>query len=319
MKSRWPVVMGTLVGILALMLVLAGCEGQQGTQGAQGPKGDTGAAGPQGPKGDTGATGPQGAQGAKGDTGATGPQGAAPSEAQLQALVTQAIQGPKAAAADIAHGGRLYDAWWKDDAGATAPTGNHALWALQTTNTRTGTDTFRCKECHGWDYKGKGGAYSKGSHLTGFVGTYDAGTTKSKAQIAEILKGSTDYRHDFSKVMSAKAISDLAAFLSEGLVNETKYIDYATKKPIGADVARGKTRYDSSCAACHGADGKQLNFGSTTAPEYVGTLAADNPWEFTHKVRSGQPGTSMPSAIVSGWSMQDVMDVVAYAQTLPTK
>ena len=43
--------------------------------GAQGPKGDTGAAGPQGPKGDTGDTGPQGEQGPKGDTGATGPQG----------------------------------------------------------------------------------------------------------------------------------------------------------------------------------------------------------------------------------------------------
>ena len=43
-------------------------------QGAQGPKGDTGATGATGPKGDTGATGPQGP---KGDTGATGPQGPA--------------------------------------------------------------------------------------------------------------------------------------------------------------------------------------------------------------------------------------------------
>lgn len=46
-----------------------------GKDGAQGPKGDTGATGAQGPKGDTGATGAQGSKGDKGDTGATGPQG----------------------------------------------------------------------------------------------------------------------------------------------------------------------------------------------------------------------------------------------------
>jgi len=51
----------------------------------------------------------------------------------------------------------------------------------------------------------------------------------------------------------------------------------------------------------------------------VGTLAADNPWEFLHKVRFGQPGTTMPSATELGWSLQDVADVLAHAQTLPTK
>lgn len=48
--------------------------------GAQGPKGDTGAVGPQGPKGDAGETGlqgPQGEQGPKGDPGAEGPTGPA--------------------------------------------------------------------------------------------------------------------------------------------------------------------------------------------------------------------------------------------------
>ena len=295
---------------------LAGPTGSAGERGAAGAAGVAGPTGPQGSAGSAGATGPQGP---KGDTGTQGPQGLAPSQAQLLELVTQVVQGPKASAADIAHGGRLYDKWWNEDPGASEPTGNQPLWALQTTNTRTGPDTNRCKECHGWDYKGKGGAYGKGSHLTGFVGVYSAGTTKSKAQLLEILKGAGDYRHDFSKVLSANALADLAAFLSEGLVNETLYIDYATKKTIGGDAGRGKARYDTTCAACHGADGKQLNFGSATTPEYVGTLASDNPWEFLHKVRSGQPGTAMPSAIVLGWSIQDTLDVLAHAQTLPAK
>ena len=132
----------------------------------------------------------------------------------------------------------------------------------------------------------------------------------------DFLKGATDYRHDFSKALSAKALADLAAFLSEGLVNETLYIDYATKKPIGADVARGKTRYDSTCAACHGSDGRQIPFHDD---EGVGDVATDNPWETLNKVRFGQPGTTMPSVVVLGWSLQDALDVLAYAQSLPTK
>jgi len=41
---------------------------------------------------------------------------------------------------------------------ATSP-----LWATQSSNTRSGKDTWRCKECHGWDYMGVDGAYGSGS------------------------------------------------------------------------------------------------------------------------------------------------------------
>ncbi len=220
--------------------------------------------------------------------------------------------------ASIARGGRLYDNWISETKAAT-PAANQSLWALQTTNTRTGTDTWRCKECHGWDYKGKGGAYSKGSHFTGFVGVYDAGTSKSQEQLLEILKGSTDIRHDFSKVLDAQSLGELAGFLSQSLVNENPYIDFATKKPIGGNATRGAQFYGSVCAACHGSDGKQLNFGSAEAPEFVGTLALDNPWEFVHKVRFGQAGAAMPSGLVTGWNFQDGIDVLLHAQTLPAK
>jgi thiosulfate dehydrogenase len=60
-----------------------------------------------------------------------------------------------------------------------------------------------------------------------------------------------------------------------------------------------------------------LNFGSDDDPEYVGTIAVDNPWEFFHKVRVGQPGTSMPASLDSGWSQQDLLDLLAFAQSLP--
>ena len=235
-------------------------------------------------------------------------------------LLALALVGVAVAQADpssVAKGGRLYDAWWKEAPGASAPTGDHPLGATQTTNTRKGTDTWRCKECHGWDYGGKDGAYGSGSHKTGFVGVSVAAGKKSQAELVAILKGSSNPNHDFSKLIDDTSINNLASFLKEGLVDMSQYIDQSTKKPKRGDAARGRVLYDGSCASCHGADGTAMNFGSEAAPEYVGTLAKDNPWEFTHKIRAGQPGTAMPSALVSGWSMENVMDVLAHSQTLP--
>lgn len=210
-------------------------------------------------------------------------------------------------------GGRLYDNWWKE-AGIEAPSGDHPLWATQTTNTRTGTDTWRCKECHGWDYKGADGAYGSGSHFTGFPGL-DGAASKTFDELVAILSGSVNPDHDFSTI-GDDAIADLVTFLQTGLVDFSSGIDAETKSAIGADSAHGEDLF-AACAACHGVDGRMLNFGSDEEPEYIGTLALDNPWEFLHKVRAGQPGTAMPAAMDGGWSMEDFLDLLAFAQTLP--
>lgn len=236
----------------------------------------------------------------------------------LLALAGYSLAQAQASPASIAKGGKLYDKWWKVVPNAVEPKGDHPLWASQTTNTRTGPDTWRCKECHGWDYKGKDGAYGSGSHKTGFVGVYNAGAAKSKAELVAILKGSTNPKHDFSALIDADSLSSLADFLKEGLADDSKYINYQTKKPIGGNLEQGKQVFTSSCAPCHGADGTQLNFGSEKEPEYVGTIASDNPWEFLHKVMSGQPGAPMPSGFESGWAREKAVDVLTFAQTLPT-
>ena len=62
--------------------------------------------------------------------------------------------------ADAAQGGRIYDKWWLAVfGGVPAPTIDHPIWSQQMTNMRSGADTWRCKECHGWDYKGVDGIY----------------------------------------------------------------------------------------------------------------------------------------------------------------
>ncbi len=233
---------------------------------------------------------------------------------------TALAAAPMSNAESVARGGLLYDAWWKVVPGAKEPKDNHPLWASQTTNKRKGSVSWRCKECHGWDYTGKDGAYGSGSHKTGFPGVWNAAQKKSVDELAAILKGSANPQHNFSSLLRPQDVADLANFLKGGLVDVKKYVDYKSKKPIGGDIERGKAPY-ALCGACHGPDGKKLNFGTDKAPEYVGTIAKENPQEFLHKIRLGQPGSqpAMPGALVLGWDMKQVVDLLAYTQTLPEK
>lgn len=223
--------------------------------------------------------------------------------------------GEPTSAGSLSLGGRLYDKWWTE-AGVDEPSSDQPLWASQTTNTRSGGDTWRCKECHGWDYMGADGAYGSGSHFTGFPGVYDS-QSKSFDEIVAIINGSANAEHDFS-AMGDEAVTDLATFLKNGLVDVSPLIDAETKAAIGGDTAQGEELY-AACSGCHGDDGRTLNFGSDEEPEYVATIALDNPWEFIHKVRAGQPGTAMPASLDSGWDEQDLLDLLAFAQSLPTE
>jgi thiosulfate dehydrogenase len=214
----------------------------------------------------------------------------------------------------VAIGGQLYDRWWTVAEGATEPIEDQALWATQSTNTRSGSTTWRCKECHGWDYKGDEGAYSSGSHYTGFIGVLEA-SSQSPNEILAILTGSQNSDHDFSTVLDEESIESLVEFITEGgVIDVSPYIN-PDKTINGADLDNGEILYNKVCEVCHGADGRTIDFDEN---EYVGTLANDNPQEILHKIRFGQPGTAMPSSVELGWSLQDAVDVLAYSQTLPT-
>jgi thiosulfate dehydrogenase len=215
----------------------------------------------------------------------------------------------------LSGGGQLYDQWWAV-LGMDAPTDDQPLWATQSTNTRSGADTWRCKECHGWDYKGVDGAYGSGSHQTGFPGVLDA-VSMSTEELLAWLDGSTNSDHDFSGVMDEVALNALATFIQTETTDTSPFIN--ADKTVNGDPASGKALYDGTCASCHGVDGKKINFASEEEPEYVGTLAADNPWEFFHKASLGQPDAPMPVGRALGWSLEDIADLTAFAQTLPTE
>lgn len=225
-------------------------------------------------------------------------------------------EGPPPLTQDKFGGGLLYDNWMAAIP-ADTPAGDQPLWKTQTTNTRSGADTWRCKECHGWDYKGVDGAYGSGSHMTGFKGVL-AASSMSEEELLAWLDGTKNADHDFSPYLKQEHLLMLVDFLKEGLFDTAAYIN-DDKTLNGGNAEHGKELFGNVCILCHGENGKDLNFGDESEPEYVGTIATDNPWELWHKVSYGQPGTRMPSGLRSGWSPQDILDVLAFAKTLPTK
>jgi len=226
----------------------------------------------------------------------------------------------------VVRGGLIYDKFWIA-VETDEPTTDHPLWASRPdteSNSRTGSDTWRCKECHGWDYQGVNGAYATGSHRTGIAGIF--GTTLSAQDVFDLLKNdspTTTNGHGYGAAgLSDADIWNAAKFVLEGQIDTDTIIDGGGA--FTGTAATGQTLYDSGigvnigCAVCHGSDGlTPPSSASEGFDDFVGAVANGNPWEFQHKVRFGQPGTSMPSAVDGGGTSQDVADLGAYAQTIP--
>ncbi len=128
--------------------------------------------------------------------------------------------------------------------------------------------------------------------------------------------------HAYGTVLGDADIRDLVKFVRVGQIDTDTIIN--TGGIFTGDVAAGKKLYDSgigtnkACAKCHGADGLIAPIDAASGfDEYPGEFSNDNPQEFLHKVRFGSPGATMPGALTGGGTLQNVLDVGAYAQRLP--
>lgn len=222
-----------------------------------------------------------------------------PDAATLEAVDTQKFE-----AASVSRGGRLYDSWWRTN-GEAEPTGTFSLYP-QNIGNQSGSTTWRCKECHGWDYKGKDGVYNNDSdHFTGINGVFHV-QSKPIAEIYSAIKNK-------NLPLSEEDIWDLTRFLKERLIEMDKYIIFsgALSKTATGTSNLGGSIYSGRCSECHGPDGKEIS------SVVVGAVANDNPWETLHKIAYGNPGTSMPSMIDRNLSTQQLIDLLTYTQTLP--
>jgi len=215
--------------------------------------------------------------------------------------------------ADLKNGALLYDNWLEIT--NAKPEGNHPLYPNEAQ--KNGKTTWRCKECHGWDYIGDQGRYRKGSHYTGIKGVYDA-----RSQDHELLYSSltnSDAKHDFSAYLSASQLRSLVKFLREGQADISLVLDNQGKAT--GNAVNGKVLFDAQCSSCHGSDGNDLDFNNNKEGiQGVGWLANENPQESIHKIRWGHPGSNMPSMIVdSKLSEQDAIDILTFSQELGSR
>ncbi|CCQ73752.1 hypothetical protein [Magnetospira sp. QH-2] len=198
--------------------------------------------------------------------------------------------------ASISRGGKLYDDWAKEidrrfpeDPHPSFPTGVEIA---------VGSNTWRCVECHGWDYKGNNGIRG----IRNLAGAHPLA-------IEKIL---TDETHRMDDFLKHKDMTDLANFISQGQVEVNEFIDPTSKKAKG-NKDTSPEYFLTLCATCHGEDGRAIR----TMPP-LGRVADNSPWKVLHRMFHGHPGDYMP-AWQASMPPTIAKDVLAKLQTLPVK
>ena len=210
----------------------------------------------------------------------------------------------------IASGMRLYDNWM-NTMDTDGPGTTHPSWPSSNTK-HDGDSTWRCKSCHGWDYKGKDGQYKSGSYKTGIIGVMGASTMHPNDIHKVLMDDTHQYTHD---MITAEAMLRLSTALAIGLYDTDDYINADGR--VKGDLRHGREIFQNICASCHGYDGTALDWGDEDSPAYIGTEANANPWEVIAKIRHGHPGVEMVSLIA--FPMTDIASVLKYVRTLPQK
>nr|WP_045686866.1 cytochrome c [Roseovarius sp. BRH_c41] len=211
----------------------------------------------------------------------------------------------------LAAGGRIYDNWWE---ALDRPAPEAINPAYPVSAEQKGTGTWRCKECHGWDYLGAEGIYRQGSHFTGIKGVMGMRGRPAESLMATLRDGNHPYTPE---MITDEEMLRVATFISEGLTDMRAFIDYETRTviPGAGDFTRGRAIFQTTCAACHGFDGRAMDWGEGDAHNFVGTEATELPDEVYNKISNAHPGAAMIN--MRAFSVQDRVSLLTYIATLP--
>lgn len=173
-------------------------------------------------------------------------------------------------------------------------------------HTLTGMNSYRCSQCHGFDYEG--GIY-----------TFNNGATNNLLELRDV-RGRTEEDvfhllmngfhifdgtavvnvHNYSTLLTEQAIVDVSDFVVNEIFDTHVYIRAPTSEGLG-DITEGMEIYNSqavagevpaftrvdgsnfNCVDCHG------DTGNLVAGVDLYTLAWSNPFEWLHRVNFGSP------------------------------
>lgn len=255
-----------------------------------------------------------------------------------------AIAGPTDPAAYIAAngitGGKYFDTFWNAQSGWNQADPNLATFTAK-------ADFFKCKQCHGWDFKGNKGYYINraananrpnvhGLDLRAFVSSrtpqeiFDAmkKTAGRRAVSADLStydpltnNAVGDQMPNFASFMTDAQIWDLVKFMKAESFDVSSLYDatisgtYPTGTITfsnvgkGGGAANGDAIYTAKCGACHGADGTAIMFGTTSLGKFMRT----RPNEAQHKIKFGQLGSTMGAGQYVT-TLQDMRDLYKATQ-----
>jgi predicted CXXCH cytochrome family protein len=195
-------------------------------------------------------------------------------------------------------GGMRYDNWWVA-ARLPEPVGNHPLYPPA--GQQSGPTTWRCVECHGWDYKGIDGEYGAGEHFTGIRGVF--GSTLTREEMFDLLRSNHGYQNSG---ISDQDIEYLVEFLQSYVIETDSYVDASGAFIGNSDEGRYNYRAANgyfTCLHCHG-----------DQPAAIRQVAMDEPGRFMHIVRFGLPSGAKPSWVLGDGADQAVADMGRYLQ-----
>ncbi len=193
-------------------------------------------------------------------------------------------------AGDPIRGGRLWDTWWLE-LGDRPPAGMHPHASA---DTPAGSESFRCVQCHGWT----------GDSVAGVGAAAFGNAVEHTHGLGDLGLGQDD-------------IDDLYAYVSASHTSAAMWLNadgQFTGDPVtGANLFRSGGG-GLQCVSCHGTEGTWLNFGTPGAPQWLGTVAGEDPARLFHRIQFGMPGSVMPGWLRTGGDAQGAADLAAFAQ-----
>jgi cytochrome c553 len=224
--------------------------------------------------------------------------------------MSPAYGAPESSLLSLKSGALLYSNWARVK-GRTLKS-NHPLYT--DTARQSGTATWLCSECHGWDYLGNKGHYAMGPHSTGIKGIIDA-KDKSLQEVVSILSGGLS-DHDFSAYLTQKDTEDVARFIKEGLFDNSRALD--SDRLGKGSYLKGKIMYVSECESCHGITGEGVDFKEEIeGMQGMRKFCEQEPERTLHAIRWGHPKADMPSGIADNHMMESAtIDILTYCQQL---